>query len=386
MLKFSFFIFILIIYTYFLYPLLVFALSRLPLKAKADDKKVSYPSSTLLITGYNIEKLIDKKLENIYSLKYPGELSIVFVLDGCTDDSERLLMRGVESGFPFPMSVIASKTRHGKEAALYRAVKGLTTEALVFSDADAIMEAETITHLINRLQEPNMGAVCGREVHTKNSKYGASEGQGLFNKFEDFLKVNLSKISSLCYIQGGNFAMWRKYYPIENPVPMGATQDGIIAFDIVLQGKKVGYEPKATTMEPYSLSNLNDFKRRVRTISRAFYAILCRPQVLNPFKTKWFSLHLISGRILRWMSVPLTLVALCIGLILGPQWYKLLLILLSMTFAIFTLIGWYFEFRKNRKVFFYIFFYFTYIHLAATLAVFKVFLGYRTVVWKPSSQ
>ena len=80
-------------------------------------------------------------------------------------------------------------------------------------------------------------------------------------------------------------------------------QDGIIAFDVVLAGYKVAYESNAISTEEYNLSNNEDFQR-IRTISRAFYSILCRPAIFNPLKSGTYFYHILSGRLLRWLTLP----------------------------------------------------------------------------------
>lgn len=347
---------------------------------------IDFPSATILITGHNISRLIPQKLDNLATLEYLGNLSVLFVLDGCTDDTQKIVEDRMKAGYPFNLGVSVNSERNGKEAALLNAIPKITSEVLIFSDADAMMQEDTVQHLINRLVQPGNGAVSGHEIHIKESETGASEGQGLFYQYEEFLKRSLSKFSSLCYVQGGNFAMWKRLYPIENKVPLGATQDGIIAFDVVLSGNKVALEQKAITKEVYELSNSEDFARRVRTISRAFYAICCRPKVLNPFKHNGFAIHLITGRLLRWLTLPIAVLALILGLGFGPSWYKSLLLFGTLIWSVIALIGWKMEKHNKRNKLFYFVFYFTYIHIAAAWAVLKAIMGHRTAVWKPSSQ
>ena len=158
----------------------------------------------------------------------------MFVLDGCTDRTEAKIKDHVNKDNKYPITIYSNPKRYGKEAAINGALDQVMTEVLVFSDADAILNNDCVERLVTRLMQDGIGAVSGREIHEKNSDEGASEGQGLFYKYEEFIKGKLTAVGSLPYIQGGNFAMMRKLYP--QNIPEGCTQDGIIAFDVVRQG------------------------------------------------------------------------------------------------------------------------------------------------------
>ncbi len=389
MLAISLFLLFLVLFVYVLYPLLTFIVVASGVINRKEDviPPKKYPGATLLIPGHNIADIIPAKLENLAKIHYPGALTIVFVLDGCTDETENVISSTLKKiKFRFPVEIAVSHERVGKEAALLDAIRNLSSEVLVFSDADAMLEPDTILHLVNRLTQPKVGVACGLEIHSKGSSLDASQGQSLFYKYENFLKQNLTRVSSLCYVQGGNFAMWRELYPIENPIPAGATQDGIIAFDAVLKGFRIEMEPRAVTYEDYKLSSSQDFSRRVRTISRAFFSVICRPAILNPLKSGWFSFHLMSGRVLRWFALPLAVLGLVTGLLSGVSWYAYLLLIAFVIWTVVALAGWFLEIKKRRIRPIYLVFYLSYVHIAAAWAVARVILGKRTAVWKPSTQ
>lgn len=379
----SFILFGIIGFTYVGYPIIVYLIAKRFSRKECKLEEVSYPSVTVLITGHNIAHLIPSKLDNLSGIQYPGDLSIMFAFDGCNDSSLELVEETKNRGYPFVLSVANSAERNGKESAIRNALQFIDSEVLVFSDADAILELDAITQLVNKLQTPGVGAVSGREIHEKEGDEGASEGQSLFYKYEEFLKRSLEKISSLCYVQGGNFAMWRRFYP--SRIPSGATQDGVIAFNIVKSKYRVAYEDNAVSKEPYNLSNQNDFGRRVRTVSRAFYSVMANLNVMNPFVTGWFSFHLMFGRVLRWFSLPIACVAVVVGFFSGNKIYISALVVGLFLWGGFYYLGWYLERRKQRLKLAYFVYYFTYIHFAAGVAVFRVLMGKRTTVWKPST-
>jgi len=378
----SIFLLGLVVYTYVIYPVVVFVLSRISGSRNVKAGKTELPSATILITGHNIGHLIPAKLKNISKIKYSGNLSVRFILDCCDDDSEDLI-RAAAGNFKFPLNVTFTTERNGKEFAIGQALADITSEVLVFSDSDAFLEVDAVEILVEKLMEPGVGAVSGRELHVKEGESGASQGQGLFYRYEEFLKKNLERIGSLCYVQGGNFAMWRKLYP--KNIPLGCTQDGIIAFDVVLSGNRVAYEEAAVSSESYNLTNEQDFARRVRTVSRSFFSVLSRLPVLNPFVAGWFSLHLLSARVLRWFTLPFGVIGFVTGLVLGDSWYRVVLIVVASVWCALFLLGWLSERSERRSKLGYFVYYFSYIHYAAAVATVSVLFGKRAVVWKPSS-
>lgn len=372
-----------IIYTYLLYPIFIYIYSRLICKNDNKQKIDNFPPVTFIIPGHNIRHLIDVKIDSIMKLEYEGDLNFLFVLDGCTDGTEELLNEYIKTNTPYPINIYATSERNGKEAAIREALPEINTEVIVFSDSDALLQPDCVKELILKLMQDGVGAVSGREIHKKISNEGASEGQGLFYRYEEFLKTHLSKLGSLPYVQGGNFAMYRKLYPEE--IPLGCTQDGIIAFDVVRKGYRVSYEPKAITSEEYNLTNKDDFSRRVRTITRALYSIICRPQILNPFKTGSYFIHIFSARIFRWFTVFFASFALVLGLSSANE-FIFIFTILGMTIWLSLFILGYLSEKKQRRIkLAYFVYYFSYIHLAAAIAVINVLLGNRTAVWKPSN-
>jgi cellulose synthase/poly-beta-1,6-N-acetylglucosamine synthase-like glycosyltransferase len=373
----------LIIYTYLIYPLIIYIWGRF-VKQKETIKKIEkYPSVTLLIPGHNIHHLVKTKVENIMKQEYEGHLKFLFVLDGCTDSTEELLTELKNKNNPFLLDIVSTKERNGKEAAIRVALEKVDTKVIVFSDSDAMLNPDCVQKLIEKLMQEGVGAVSGREIHRKSSEQGASEGQGLFYKYEEFIKKYLNNVGSLPYVQGGNFAMFKELYPED--IPLGCTQDGVIAFNVVSKGYRVSYEPKAISSEEYNLSNKEDFSRRVRTITRAFYSIICKPQVFNPLKTGSYFLHVLSGRIFRWFALFFALFTLFFGLCSESENIYYFTLGGFITWISLALVGYLTERKGKRIKLPYFVYYFSYIHLAAAIAVVKVCLGKRTSVWKPSN-
>ena len=375
---------LLILYVYAGYPIVLKIASLLHARKDAEiPKDADWPTLSIVVTVYNAAHLIEEKLKNLSSIEYPGEMDINFVLDGCTDQTAANVQE-FSHLVPWNVRVVEAEHRNGKEVAIRNAMPNFQGEVLMFSDADAEMQPDAVLELVKKLKQQDVGVVCGRELHLSREKNSAGEGQGMFYRYEEHIKRMQEQCASMCYIQGGVFAMWRDLYPKE--IPVGCTQDGIIAFDAVLSGKRVAYQPSAVSQEYYDIDMKADFSRRIRTVSRAFYSVCCRRQIFNPFRAGWYGMHVLSARVLRWMVVPIALVSfvlLCSAASMGDR-LAFLGLGCFFVWTVAALIGFALEAAGKRMTCFYVPFYFSYIHIAAMLGVLQVMLGKRTATWNPT--
>jgi len=244
----------LILYIYAGYPIVLKLATLLHARRDAEiPKDADWPTLSIVVTAHNAAHLIEEKLKNLSTIEYPGEMDVNFVLDGCTDQTAANVQE-FSSLVPWNVRVVEAEHRNGKEVAIRNAMPNFQGEVLMFSDADAEMQPDAVLELVKKLKQQDVGVVCGRELHLSREKNSAGEGQGMFYRYEEHIKRMQEKCASMCYIQG----------PKE--IPVGCTQDGIIAFDAILSGKRVAYQPAAISREYYDIDMKADFSRRVRML------------------------------------------------------------------------------------------------------------------------
>ena len=143
-------------YVYFGYPFLL-ATAR-PVLRRPVNKKYREPAVSIVIAAYNEGKRLEKKIQNCLSLDYPKEkLQIIISLDGSTDSSELLLRAFVSQG----VTVVQSRSHHGKAAALNRAMRHATGEIVVFADVRQTFHPAAIRELAANFADECIGAVSG---------------------------------------------------------------------------------------------------------------------------------------------------------------------------------------------------------------------------------
>lgn len=370
---------------YFAYPAILKLVTANVRQNSAIRITKSWPKVEIVTTMHNAELVICEKIFNTSKLEYPGEMEAVFLLDGCTDAT---LYHLEQAGGKIGQCKVTIKSfdRAGKENAIRNHLKDVSADILIFTDADSMVSSDAIFLLVEKLLDPKVGAVCGNEIHAKKGDTNASQGQGKFYEFEERIKKQLEVLGlSLPYVQGGFFALKVSNYPAT--IHPGETQDGAIAFQCMRNGLRVAYCEDAVSSEDYQLDSSRDFVRRRRTISRAFFSVLKNLDVLNPLQNPGNFVSVFFGRILRWLS-PFLFIAGLASIIVDPEkgYGDYLLLFLIGLFALFSLDGWirdYFKLRRGKTYYFY---YFSYIHVAAMLAVFDVVRGKRHTMWAPSAK
>jgi glycosyltransferase involved in cell wall biosynthesis len=109
---------------------------------------------TVIIPSYNEEKVISRTLKTMTAGALPGELDVIVVCNGCTDDTV-----SVAGNFGPPVRVIGTGLA-GKTVALNLGDKAATSFPRVYADADVHLTIDAIRNLANRLETGDVLAVA----------------------------------------------------------------------------------------------------------------------------------------------------------------------------------------------------------------------------------
>jgi cellulose synthase/poly-beta-1,6-N-acetylglucosamine synthase-like glycosyltransferase len=337
------------------------------------------PSVTLLIAAYNEESVIAAKIENCLSLDYsPDKLQIIVVSDASEDRTNDIVLSYTDRG----IVLHDVPDGEGKVNALNKAIDLASGEILVISDADSTYQCDALLKLVRNFGDPTVGAVTGEEirVQTQDDK---GVGESIYVRLDNHIKRLEGMTGSMVMVNGGFFAIRRDLYPI---LPPHLIHDAVVPCRLQLQGFRTAYEPEAVSIEKYALETSGDFRRRLRTIIQAFYSYLSEPEALNPLRTGFFAIKVLSHRFTRWFVLPWLGVALLSNLLLvGFPFYRGSLIVQFVCY-LFAVIGYLLDRRGIRLKPFYIPFYYVYIHTAAFLAILKGTFGERIATWKPTQR
>jgi poly-beta-1,6-N-acetyl-D-glucosamine synthase len=297
--------FFLLAYTYFGYALILWLISRAsPRKKKMAAMKL--PTLTLIVPVYNEEDFIERKIQNCLSLDYPKELlTVLFVNDGSTDSSGEIIKR-----YP-AIQLINKEVRQGKSGALNTAMREVKSGYVVFSDANTILDSNSLQMLMQAYTDEKIGGVSGEKKVRSNSKNSiVSNAEQLYWEYESMLKKVDSDFYSIVGADGGLYSIKSGLFkPLDESTIL---DDFFISAEVCLQGYIFKYEPRAFVVETSSISLHEEKKRKVRISAGCFQALTHLGALLNPVRGFRIFLIYLSHRVLRWVACPLLLPVLFI--------------------------------------------------------------------------
>lgn len=306
-----------------------------------------FPYVSLLIAAYNEEKIVDEKMTNCFELGYPKDkLKIVWITDGSTDSTNEKLSRYSNA------EVLFEPKRGGKTAALNRAMNFINTDIVIFTDANTILNKDSITEIVNAFSDPKVGCVAGeKRIALTSDTNTSSLGEGAYWKYESVLKEMDSRLNTTAGAAGELFAVRKDLYEyVEEDTLL---DDFIISMRIAKKGYKIRYCKNAYAVEGGSLNMREEKKRKVRIAAGGIQSVIRLSSLLNVFKYPLLSFQYISHRVLRWTITPVLLISLFpfnIILVLNEEQiiYKILLSL-QILFYLAAYTGKIFE-RRNIKL------------------------------------
>lgn len=362
-----------ILYVYFGYPLFLLILSKL--KPISVEKKDIYPMVSLIISVYNEESLIEKKIRNTLELDYPKNLLEVIVASESNDQTNEIVKKYKNFG----IKLIAFENRQGKPATLFKVVPISKGEILVFSDANAMYDKMAIKKMVRSFNDKSVGCVSGM-MRYKNPK-GTSSGKGetAFWNYENYLK----KISSGA-VTGSIFALRRDAYL---PLNKYRGDDFELTVNAVIHGYKVVFEEEALSYEEVYDTTEKEYNRKVRVVSWNFEsALMLLREALK--KKKFFILFkILSHRTLRWLA-PFFLIMLLISNLMIVLNYDSLIYKCVLGCQIFSYLIGALSFiadkyyNKKLLTIFWVPYYFCMVNYAAFVGVNKVLFKKTGTLWE----
>ena len=296
------------------------------------------PTVTLLITAYNEEQDIARKLENSVRLDYPRDrLQIVVASDGSTDATDEKV-RAFAAQSPVPVLLHRVEGRVGKTATQNSAVDVCTGDIVVFSDAASMYERGAIRSLVERYADSAVGAVSGqcRYVVPRGAEIGV--GARLFCQFETFIKRRQSAMGTLTGATGCIYSVRRSLYV---PLPREIVSDLVEPLMVLRQGYRVVFEPDAIAFEETAGRPKQELQMRIRVIVRGMFGLGWALRRLSPREHTLAWAQLISHKVSRWL-VPvaaLTMLAASLGLAVQAGPYRWALGL-QAAFYVAGALGW----------------------------------------------
>jgi len=375
---------LLLFYCYLGYGILLASVNRFRqfFTSPAVKIKPHYEDITLVVAAYNEGEILEEKIRNCFAIDYPGDkLKFIFITDGSTDNTPDIVARHPS------LKLLHQPERKGKLAAIKRAMLHVETPLVVFSDANAILNRQSIQLIAAHYNDPAIGGVAGEKKIRPDQYSGLSEAEGLYWQYESFLKKQDSSFYTVVGAAGELFSIRTALF--EQPDESVILDDFLISMQVCLQQFKIAYEPGAYAIESASASLAEEEKRKVRISAGAYQSISYLKECLNIFKHPLLTIQYVSRRLLRWVICPALLPLLLLTNIYivntgqGQELYSGLLFC-QLFFYLLAIPGWMLVRSGQKAGMLSVPFYFVFMNYCLVKGFFRYLRGKQTVLWEKS--
>jgi len=365
------------------------------------------PYITLIVAAYNEERVINEKIKNTMEIDYPKDkLEIIVASDASTDKTNEIVESfklkvesevnknekwKLENGGTYPKILLnAQAERKGKSAALndtvLRIAKG---DIVIFTDATTFLEKDAVKKLVRNFSDKRVGAVCGKVFYTNPDDSSISRSEGIYWKYDEFLKKKEGKIGVLPFVSGPFYGLRKDLY---TPVQPHLPDDSVSPLGVYKKGYQVVFEEEAVAYERMASTAEGEFRIKSRGVVRELGAIISFKELLNPFKHPLLSWVLFSHRLLRWSVGFFLVLIFALNVFLLDKPFYLAFFLIQVIFYLFALVGFLLEryqlpitnnhlLQANRILS--LPFYFSLVNIAALWGIIKFLSGKKQSTWKP---
>ncbi len=305
----------LLVHCYVLFPVtLPFVSEIFKRKGSKAEGGEELPKVSILISAYNEEAVIERKIQNLLELDYPKEkLEILIGDDGSADRTAEIVERYKDQG----ITLVKAPQNAGKAAMLNRLHKHATGDILLFCDANTILFPNVVRKLIDPFKDKKNGCACGHLILTDKSGSELGRGESAYWDLESEIKKFEGMMDLLIGGNGALYAIRRELYT-DLPTKKSVMDDFFVTTKILQKGYYSTFISSAIGTEQTSKETTGEYRRKVRIGRANFNYLLSYLPLLNPFRPLRCYLFF-SHKILRWFSPHIFILLLLVNIPLA--WY-----------------------------------------------------------------
>src|SRR5207302_272889 len=154
---------LLLLHTYFFYPLLLVAFDGAAQLVKnfrsiagqqpRAPEAIDWPKVTLVVAAYNEAGCIGQKVENSLAIDYPADRFQVIVGSGGSADGTGEIVRERVRRERETKVVLSRAERAGKTSVLNRCIPAASGEIIVLTDANTVIEPFAVKALVRHFED-----------------------------------------------------------------------------------------------------------------------------------------------------------------------------------------------------------------------------------------
>ena len=293
-------------------------------KSRRLKKDYSHqPTVTVMVVAHDEEKVILNKLHNIIELNYPQDkIEFLVASDHSTDKTNQIVREFIGEHNDRKIRLYEVKARKGKTNAQNEAHKTVTTEYLVMTDANSVMDKESVKELMAAFTSEDIAYVSGRLSIINHEASDVSKAEASYWDNDLVLREIEGRVQTITAGNGALYACITANYYDFSPI---YGHDSSMPLYYALQGKRAIANHDAIAYEKAGEVIGDEFNRKVRMNRVILSHILPDIRILNVFKYKWFSYFYFGHRTCRyllWISHLFLLITNT--LLLWESWFYIL--------------------------------------------------------------
>jgi cellulose synthase/poly-beta-1,6-N-acetylglucosamine synthase-like glycosyltransferase len=277
-----------------LFPYLVY-LAGIYFGKKPNEARAAryYPDISIIMSAYNEERVIGKRIANLQECTYPKERMEIIFVDDCSSDGTKKLAESFLERSGISYQLIANSQRMGTNRSYNFAITRAQYPVIVTTDADVFFEPDALIYLINRLlDDDRIAAVTGELRPVKNTST-TTVLEGVYRSFYGRMCEWESALDSTYNFNGALVAFRSDRISRIND-KLGA-DDANTAFEAIRKGFRAVYEKKAIVYEDIPPGFTIQYRQKTRRATGLIEATLSNLDLLRkntPFSRLFYPLRI----------------------------------------------------------------------------------------------
>jgi len=280
----------LVVYAYAGYPLALIALTLIT--DRPVRKCLIRPRVSFVIAAHNEEQRIAEKIDNTLRQDYPADGIEIIVASDCSTDRTDEIVRS----YGRRVLLVRTRERKGKEAAQQLALRTAVGRIIVFSDCATALAPDAVSTIVMNFADPTVGCVSSIDALVDGD--GKVSGEGIYVRYEMFLRRLESRVNTLVGLSGSFFAARRdvcRHWASERQSDFNTLLNAVhMGLRGVLDVDSIGYYRNLA-------DDRREFHRKVRTVVRGMAVLGDNARMLNPLRHGMFAWQLASHKVCRWL-------------------------------------------------------------------------------------
>lgn len=366
---------LIVAYVYFLYPAVLFVLTRGRRRPSPAGASGFHPGVTIIVAAYNEEKVIEEKVKNLLSLRYPRDkLDIIVASDGSTDRTNHIVQSYAGEG----IELRAYERNRGKMAMFNELIPQVAGELVVISDADALCQEDALERLVANFADATVGCATCSVSYVNVDVDMVRVGEGLYQRYENLIRAMESSLGSTVIASGHFFAIRKSLF---HQLPLWLSDDALMSLITIRSGHRVIADLGVRVHTRAAVSFQEEFWRKVRMVTRQLGTLRYAWDIL--FRYGAFSWEYISHKLLRWL-VPFFLLILFVAnvFLTVESAFYLVTLIAQILFYFAAVVGYLARRAKRRVPLLNLPLYFCTVNLAAMIGTFNFLSGRQYATWR----